>query len=98
MKKVFSVIAVLAAFASFPCFGSIGDAVESVEKSLKDSLLELAELRKEVAEKKAPLSKELNRLNLEVNDLRQAFEKASRTRDTKGLDLSSLENNIKLTM
>lgn len=70
-------------------------AVSSVEKSLKDSLSELAELRDEVGQAKAPLAKELNALNAEVSELRKEYEKTSRNSDATTLDLSSLELNVK---
>lgn len=80
---------------AIPSFGDFEIAVDSLEDSLGASIKELAELREEIAGEKAPLSKDLNRLSLEVRELRQEFDKVSRTRDAKGFDLSSLENNTK---
>ena len=94
MKGLFSFLASLFVSA-IPSFGEFNIAVGSLEDSLSVSIKELAELREEIAGEKAPLSKDLNRLSLEVRELRQEFDKVSRTRDAKGFDLSSLENNTK---
>ena len=94
MKGLFSFLASLFVSA-IPSLGEFNIAVGSLEDSLSVSIKELAELREEIAGEKAPLSKDLNRLSLEVRELRQEFDKVSRTRDAKGFDLSSLENNTK---
>ena len=94
MRGIISFLACLFILA-IPSLGAFESAVDSLEASLDSSIRELAELRKKVASEKVPLSKDLNRLSLEVRELRQAFEKVSRTRDAKGFDISSLENNTK---
>ena len=94
MRGIISFLACLSILA-IPVLGAFDSAVDSLEASLDSSIKELAELRKRVADEKAPLSKDLNRLSLEVRELRQTFEKVSRTRDAKGFDISSLENNTK---
>jgi len=94
MKGLFKFLVGSLVFAT-PSFGEFDIAVGSLEDSLSASIKELAELRAEIAGEKAPLSKELNGLSLEVRELRQEFDKVSRTRDAKGFDLSSLENNTK---
>lgn len=85
----------LAPLAHVSAQSSLEEAVGSVEKSLESSLGELSDLRKSVADSKAPLAKELNTLNSEVRELRNEYEKVSRTSDATTLDLSSLELNVK---
>lgn len=75
--------------------GSLDRATMELQARLESSLEELAELRNEIASSKAPLSKELNALDAEVGELRKTFDTVSRQRDSKTLDLSSLELNIK---
>ena len=94
MKGLYKFLVGSLVFA-MPSFGEFDIAVGSLEDSLSASMKKLAELRAEIAGEKAPLSKDLNRLSLEVRELRQEFDKVSRTRDAKGFDLSSLENNTK---
>ncbi len=67
----------------------------SPEETIEDALGRLSELREEIAAEKIPLSQRLNTLETEVLDLRREDERKQRLRDSGGLDINSLEADIK---
>jgi biopolymer transport protein ExbB len=71
-----------------------GAAVD-MQKRLDDSLKELADLRRRMADEKIPMSRRLGDLEQELVKARQDLQQASRTLDNRTLDLGRLTNDIK---
>lgn len=65
------------------------------EKSVEQAVADLAAQRDTIAEAKIPLSQELNQLQAEVIELRREATRSARLRDARGLDLTSLEADVK---
>lgn len=72
-------------------------AVESqASKDLENALDDLSALREGIADKKIPLSNKLTQLENEVQQERKEFERVVRAADNVDVDLSSMENKVKL--
>ncbi|MGH2270706.1 MotA/TolQ/ExbB proton channel family protein [Anaerohalosphaeraceae bacterium U12dextr] len=66
-----------------------------VQKKLEDSLAQLRSLREQAAAEKIPLSRKLSELESELSQVRLEYQQASRLVDTRTLDLTNLQNEIK---
>jgi len=62
---------------------------------LESALQELAALQESIADEKVPLATKLNGLEAEVGELRQELNRLERLRDSRDLNLSALENEVK---
>ncbi len=74
---------------------TFGQAAGSVQKKLEDSLAELRALREQAAAEKIPLSRKLSELESQLSQVRLEYQQASRLVDTRTLDLTNLQNEIK---
>lgn len=74
---------------------SFEQAAGSVQKKLEDSLAELRMLREQVAAEKIPLSRKLSELESQLSQVRLEYQQVSRLVDTRTLDLTNLQNEIK---
>ncbi|MFM7133957.1 MAG: MotA/TolQ/ExbB proton channel family protein, partial [Planctomycetota bacterium] len=70
-------------------------ATVDMQRRLDDSLKELAELRRRMADEKIPMSREIGDLEEALVKARQELQQASRTLDNRTLDLGRLTNDIK---
>lgn len=71
------------------------EASRQVYVNLKTSLEELADLREALKEEKLPLARQLSELEAQLSDARQEYQRVSRQLDTRTLDLSNLQAEIK---
>jgi biopolymer transport protein ExbB len=74
---------------------TFGQAAGTVQKKLEDSLAELRALREQAAAEKIPLSRKLSELESQLSQVRLEYQQASRLVDTRTLDLTNLQNEIK---
>ncbi len=70
-------------------------AATGVREQLEQSLAELDSLRKEIAGEKIPLSRTLSGLESDLVKVRLDYQQASRTLDSRTLDLSNLRSEIR---
>lgn len=71
------------------------DAAADAKQRLEASIVELNELRAEIAEQKIPLSRQLGDLEAELGDVRREYAETSRQLDSRTLDLNNLRTEIK---
>jgi biopolymer transport protein ExbB len=74
---------------------NFSEVSSGAEKSVETAVATLAEQRSEIAEAKIPLAQQLNQLQAEVIELRREAARSARLRDSRGLDLTSLEADVK---
>ena len=74
---------------------TFSDAAATVQRQLEESLAELSELRKRIAEEKIPLSQKLNDLERELIEVRQEYQNTTRMFDRRTLDMSTMTSEIK---
>lgn len=74
---------------------NFGQAAESIHQKLEQSIAELNQLRQQVAQEKVPLSRKLSSLENELLQLRQEYQQTSRLLDSRTLDLSNLQAEIR---
>lgn len=93
---------VLPAFAAVLWFGGVARAQESfdvaansAQKDLESSLRELAALRERIAAEKIPMAKKVADLEAELARLRAEQESIGRTVDTRSLDFTTLQTEVK---
>lgn len=93
---------VLPALAAVLCFGGVARAQESfdvaassAQKDLESSLRELAALRERIAAEKIPMAKKVADLEAELARLRAEQESIGRTVDTRNLDFTTLQTEVK---
>ncbi len=70
-------------------------ASDSIKTQLEDSILELNQLREQVAGEIVPLSKKLSDLEAELVKVRLEYQQTTRLLDSRTLDLSNLRSEIK---
>ena len=75
--------------------GTFLQAAGSVQEELAQSVDELTNLREEVANEKIPLSRRLSELEKELVDVRSEYQQTSRLLDSRTLDLSNLQSEIR---
>lgn len=68
---------------------------KQTSEKLQTAISELGALQDTIADEKVPLAKKLNSLQAEVGDLKSELSKKQRLRDTRDLNLSALENEVK---
>lgn len=90
MKKV--IILLLFVLASL--FKSEAQTIDMQEK-LNQSLSELSQIRKSIADEKLPMVKELNLIEDDLLDIRLEYQEAIRKLDNRSLDLNNLRSEIK---
>lgn len=78
-----------------PPEGTFGRADVTVQKQLESSLAELAALREKLVMEKIPLSRKLSDLEDKLSEVRKTYQQTSRTLDSRTLDLSNLNSEIK---
>lgn len=69
-------------------------ASQSIQQQLEASVAELNQLREQAANKTIPLSRELNKLESELTDIRAEFQNTTRLLDSHTLDLSNLRTEM----
>ncbi len=74
---------------------TFGQAAGTVQKKLEDSLVQLRALREQAAAEKIPLGRKLSELESQLSQVRLEYQQASRLVDTRTLDLTNLQNEIK---
>jgi biopolymer transport protein ExbB len=67
----------------------------AVHQQLEDSLAELSRLREQMANEKIPLSRKLSGLEDELVNVRREYQQTTRLLDSRTLDLSNLNSEIK---
>ena len=87
-----SAILILPALAIAQNFSLIQS--EASEK-LASAIEELATLQESISTEKVPLAKRLNSLEVEVSNLKEDLRRLERLRDTRDLNLSALEAEVK---
>jgi len=71
------------------------DSVQSkASAKLENAIAELGALQESISGEKVPLAKELNRLDIEVSDLKTDLNRLERLRDSRDLNLSALEAEV----
>ena len=65
------------------------------ESKLDAALTEFAELQESISAEKVPMAQQLNGLEAEVDELKDSLSRLERLRDTRDLNLSALENEVK---
>ena len=70
-------------------------ATRSIQGQLEKSVASLNELRSQVAAEKIPMTRELSELEAELSRVRLAYQDVTRTLDSRTLDLSNLQGEIK---
>jgi biopolymer transport protein ExbB len=80
---------------SEPAPAKIQQVQSEAKQQLEESLVELANLREQIAAEKIPLNRRLNDLETELLKGRAEYQQASRMLDSRTLDLSKLQSEIK---
>ena len=93
-KKALSsgAILILPVSATAQSFSTI--QTEASDK-LASAITELATLQESISTEKVPLAKKLNSLEVEVSNLKEDLRRMERLRDTRDLNLSALEAEVK---
>lgn len=100
MKRIQILPSLLLFVSSFSIYAenetpAFNNASESVRKQLTESMKELDELRKKIAEDTIPLSRKLNELENELSSVRLEYQQTTRLLDSRTLDLTNLNSEIK---
>jgi biopolymer transport protein ExbB len=74
---------------------SFDQAAQTAQQKLEASIVELNQLRQQIAEEKVPLGRKLSELENELVKTRMEYQQVSRMLDSRMLDLSNLRNEIK---
>ena len=94
MKSIWSAgLAVL--MAPMAWSASMDEIGKSVSQDLAKALSELTDLRQQIAEEKIPLAENLNRLESQVLEQRQALAREQRSADNKLVELNALKTEVK---
>lgn len=80
---------------ALPPEGSFERADRTVQQQLEASLAELSALREKLVMEKIPLSRKLSDLEDKLSEVRKTYQQTSRTLDSRTLDLSNLNSEIK---
>lgn len=83
------------AAAALPPQNTFETAGAAVQRQLEESLAELARLRERIAGEKVPLSRNLRTLEDELAEVRREYQQTARLLDSRTLDLSTLNAEIK---
>ena len=75
--------------------GTFERAADKVARDLEASLAELAELREALKDEKVPLAQRLSELEAELSTVRKEYQDTTRLLDTRTLDLSNMQTEIK---
>ncbi len=79
-----------------PPAGSFAQAGTTVQQQLESSLAALTTVREQIVGEKIPLSRKLTSLEDELSSVRREYQQTSRLFDSRTLDLSNLNAEIKL--
>jgi biopolymer transport protein ExbB len=93
--RIVSILSLSLLTASSLSAQSYKDVETGVSQKLESALTEFADLQESIADEKIPLAKKLNALEREVANLKKELSGLERLRDSRDLNLSSLENEIK---
>ncbi len=74
---------------------SFDEASAQIQSQLEESLAELDGLRRQIADEKIPLSRQLTETERELSDARLSYQQVTRLLDSHTLDLSNLRTEIK---
>ncbi|MEM1221170.1 MAG: MotA/TolQ/ExbB proton channel family protein [Verrucomicrobiota bacterium] len=95
-RKYFYLVAVSLIVASLPLSAQTFNSVETkASAKLETAIAELGALQTQIAAEKVPLAQKLNGLESEVSELQAELKRTQRLRDTRDLNLSALENEVK---
>lgn len=78
-----------------PQISAFSGAGTSLQQQLEESLAELSRLREQIANEKIPLSRKLSSLENELVNIRRDYQQTTRLLDSRTLDLSNLNSEIK---
>ncbi len=78
-----------------PQISAFSGAGTSLQQQLEESLAELSRLRDQIANEKIPLSRKLSSLENELVNIRRDYQQTARLLDSRTLDLSNLNSEIK---
>ena len=87
-------VIILLLFALASLFKSEAQTIDMQEK-LNESLSDLSQIRKSIADEKLPMVKELNLIEDDLLDVRLEYQEAIRKLDNRSLDLNNLLSEIK---
>lgn len=96
-----ALITLLAVLAFWPATitaqqeSSFARAAQDVETRLAESIAELNAVREQAAQETIPLSRRLSELESELGEVRTEYRSAVRLLDTRTLDITNLQNEIK---
>lgn len=86
------ILAWLSMASSLPAYQTAG---QTPQESVREATERLSILRERITGEKVPMAKELNGLESEVRELRQKAAREERLLDSGGIDLNSLEADLK---
>ncbi|MEC8517431.1 MAG: MotA/TolQ/ExbB proton channel family protein [Verrucomicrobiota bacterium] len=87
-------VIILLLFVLASLFKSEAQTIDMQEK-LNQSLYDLSQIRKSIADEKLPMVKELNLIEDDLLDVRLEYQEAIRKLDNRSLDLNNLRSEIK---
>ena len=87
-------VIILLLFVLASLFKSEAQTIDMQEK-LNQSLSDLSQIRKSIADEKLPMVKELNLIEDDLLDVRLEYQEAIRKLDNRSLDLNNLRSEIK---
>lgn len=92
--KTFTTLAFLSLITHFASAQAFQQAQTQADQRLQNALEELREVRRDIADKKIPLAREVTRLENEVIQKRRQLEDLQRMRDTRQQSLLTLRTNL----
>jgi len=95
MLALTAALAISGALLSPLAAQSFSQVSGNVDQKLEAALQELSSVRSEIAEKKKPLSTDVAKLESEVLELRREYDRLLKLKDSRTINLTSLENQVK---
>ena len=98
IKKIYKIALSTSAILTLPISATAQSfSIIQTEASdkLASAITELATLQESISTEKVPLAKKLNSLEVEVSNLKEDLRRMERLRDTRDLNLSALEAEVK---
>ncbi len=95
MQKIKSFVLVLLLAVIGPGFGQpVSQAERSIDADLSEALTRYEQLQKKIRDERIPLDRELNALNLEIQQKRQEAQRSQRLRDNRSVDLNAMRLRV----
>ena len=98
IKKIYKIALTTGAILTLP-ISAAAQSFSLIQTEASDKLAsaitELATLQESISKEKVPLAKKLNSLEVEVSNLKEDLRRMERLRDTRDLNLSALEAEVK---